>query len=83
MGTIAGGVAHNFNNLLAIVLGNLDLASRPRSDVETDPSVSSRSYGSRGAGRQIDVAAPLLRPPTAPPLRADQHSQSNFATFRC
>jgi len=34
VGTIAGGVAHNFNNLLAIVLGNLDLASRPKSDVE-------------------------------------------------
>ena len=34
VGTIAGGVAHNFNNLLTIVLGNLDLASRPRSDIE-------------------------------------------------
>jgi CHASE2 domain-containing sensor protein/signal transduction histidine kinase len=34
VGTIAGGVAHNFNNLLAIVLGNLDLASRSRSDAE-------------------------------------------------
>jgi len=28
VGAIAGGVAHNFNNLLTIVLGNLDLASR-------------------------------------------------------
>jgi PAS domain-containing protein len=34
VGTIAGGVAHNFNNLLAIVLGNLDLATRPKSDIE-------------------------------------------------
>jgi signal transduction histidine kinase/CHASE2 domain-containing sensor protein len=34
IGAIAGGVAHNFNNLLAIVLGNLDLASRPSSDPE-------------------------------------------------
>jgi signal transduction histidine kinase len=34
IGAIAGGVAHNFNNLLAIVLGNLDLASRPSSDAE-------------------------------------------------
>jgi PAS domain S-box-containing protein len=34
VGTIAGGVAHHFNNLLAIVLGNLDLASRSRSDAE-------------------------------------------------
>jgi CHASE2 domain-containing sensor protein len=34
VGTIAGGVAHNFNNLLAIVLGNLELAFRPRSDIE-------------------------------------------------
>ena len=34
VGTIAGGVAHNFNNLLAVVLGNLDLASRSSSDAE-------------------------------------------------
>jgi CHASE2 domain-containing sensor protein/signal transduction histidine kinase len=34
VGTIAGGVAHNFNNLLAVVLGNLDLAIRSRSDAE-------------------------------------------------
>jgi signal transduction histidine kinase/CheY-like chemotaxis protein len=34
VGTIAGGVAHNFNNLLAIILGNLDLAARPRSEIE-------------------------------------------------
>ncbi|MBV9815735.1 MAG: CHASE2 domain-containing protein, partial [Alphaproteobacteria bacterium] len=34
VGAIAGGVAHNFNNLLAIILGNLDLASRPRSETE-------------------------------------------------
>jgi signal transduction histidine kinase len=31
--TIAGGVAHNFNNLLAIILGNLDLASQRSSDI--------------------------------------------------
>lgn len=28
--TITGGVAHNFNNLLTIILGNLDLASQQR-----------------------------------------------------
>ncbi len=34
VGTIAGGVAHNFNNLLTIVLGNLELASRQSSNIE-------------------------------------------------
>ena len=34
VGTIAGGVAHNFNNLLAIILGNLDLALRLGSEIE-------------------------------------------------
>jgi signal transduction histidine kinase/CHASE2 domain-containing sensor protein/CheY-like chemotaxis protein len=34
VGTIAGGIAHNFNNLLTIVLGNLDLASRQSSNAE-------------------------------------------------
>ena len=33
VGTIAGGVAHNFNNLLTIILGNLDLASQRSSDI--------------------------------------------------
>jgi signal transduction histidine kinase len=28
VGTIAGGVAHNFNNLLTNILGNLDLAAK-------------------------------------------------------
>lgn len=32
IGTIAGGVAHNFNNLLTIILGNIDLALRRSSD---------------------------------------------------
>jgi two-component system, NtrC family, sensor kinase len=31
VGAIAGGVAHHFNNLLTIVLGNLDLAANERS----------------------------------------------------
>jgi len=34
VGSIAGGVAHHFNNLLAVVLGNLDLAARPRPEIE-------------------------------------------------
>jgi len=33
VGTIAGGVAHNFNNLLTIVLGNLDLAAQQSSEI--------------------------------------------------
>jgi signal transduction histidine kinase/CHASE2 domain-containing sensor protein len=33
VGTIAGGVAHNFNNMLTIILGNLDLASQRSSDI--------------------------------------------------
>ena len=37
VGTIAGGVAHNFNNLLTIVLGNLDLASRQNVTAERLP----------------------------------------------
>jgi YVTN family beta-propeller protein len=37
VGTIAAGVAHNFNNLLTIVLGNLDLASRQGSNIERLP----------------------------------------------
>jgi signal transduction histidine kinase/CHASE2 domain-containing sensor protein len=34
VGTIAAGVAHNFNNLLTIVLGNLDRASQEGSNFE-------------------------------------------------
>jgi len=34
VGSIAGGVAHHFNNLLAVVLGNLDLAARSKPETE-------------------------------------------------
>ena len=34
IGQLTGGVAHDFNNLLTVVLGNLDLILRARSDTE-------------------------------------------------
>lgn len=53
LGTIAGGVAHNFNNLLAIVLGNLDLASRPSSDIERVQQYLARATAAAERGSRL------------------------------
>ena len=73
VGTIAGGVAHNFNNLLAIVLGNLDLASRPRSDVERirpylAAATAAAERGAKLTWQLLSFARqqPLRPEPTAP-----------------
>ena len=73
VGTIAGGVAHNFNNLLTIILGNLDLAARPRSDMERIRSylAAATAAAERGAELTWQLLSfarrqPLRPEPTAP-----------------
>jgi PAS domain S-box-containing protein len=58
VGTIAGGVAHNFNNLLTIVLGNLDLASRECSG--RDRLDRFLTAAARAAERGADLTRQLL-----------------------
>jgi signal transduction histidine kinase/CheY-like chemotaxis protein len=74
VGTIAGGVAHNFNNLLAIILGNLDLASRPRSEIE-----QARPYlaaATAAAERGAKLTWQLLSFARQQPLRPERISPS-------
>ena len=73
VGTIAGGVAHNFNNLLTIILGNLDLAARPRSDMERIRSylaaaTAAAEHGAELTWQLLSFARrqPLRPEPTAP-----------------
>ncbi len=73
VGTIAGGVAHNFNNLLAIVLGNLDLASRPGPGIERvrpylAAATAAAERGAKLTWQLLSFARrqPLRPEPTAP-----------------
>lgn len=58
VGQLAGGVAHHFNNLLTVVLGNIDLARRRIArDEQVDRMLDSAR---RGAERGAEVTRQLL-----------------------
>lgn len=57
VGLLAGGVAHNFNNLLSVVLGNLEMARRRITDETIDRYLLAAR---RGAERGAAVAKQLL-----------------------
>jgi signal transduction histidine kinase len=58
IGLLAGGVAHNFNNLLTVVLGNLELASN-RSDA-SDRMVLLLRNATEAARKSAEIARHLL-----------------------
>ena len=68
VGTIAGGVAHNFNNLLTIVLGNLDLASQQGSEIARlrGHLDAARVAAERGANLTWQLLAFARRQPLRP-----------------
>jgi PAS domain S-box-containing protein len=58
LGTMAGGVAHDFNNALAAILGNLELA---RQDVGTDhPALVSLEEIGKASRRAKDIVQQIL-----------------------
>lgn len=59
IGQLTGGVAHDFNNMLAIVLGNLDLAQRRIANGDTD-IVRFLDNGIDGAKRAAQLTRRLL-----------------------
>ena len=59
VGQLAGGVAHDFNNMLAIVLGNLELSKRRLSNGNTDVT-SYIDNAMDGAHRAADLTRRLL-----------------------
>ncbi len=67
IGTLAGGVAHDFNNILAAILGNTELA---RQDVRSNPrAIESLDEINKAAKRARDLVQQILsfsrRQPTA------------------
>jgi signal transduction histidine kinase len=57
VGLLAGGVAHNFNNLLMVIIGNLNIALR----LASDPKLQERLVAARdGAERGAKVVQQLL-----------------------
>ncbi|HEY2660151.1 MAG TPA: ATP-binding protein [Caulobacteraceae bacterium] len=58
VGRLAGGVAHHFNNLLTVILGNLDLVRRSHGD---DPAlVQKLSRASEAARKAVKLTRQLL-----------------------
>ncbi len=57
LGILAGGVAHNFNNLLTIILGHADLL---KAEVSGNPATSSVLEIIKASGRSRELVSQLL-----------------------
>ncbi len=60
IGQLTGGVAHDFNNMLAIIIGSLDMATRRLSGNEDPRLVQSLQNAKEGAQRAATLTARLL-----------------------
>ncbi|MCP4715079.1 MAG: PAS domain S-box protein, partial [Deltaproteobacteria bacterium] len=58
IGTMAGGISHDFNNILAIILGNADLALDPLPDEH--PARYNINQIAKAAGRARDLVKQIL-----------------------
>ncbi len=58
LGTMAGSIAHNFNNLLMVVLGNLELAKEDSTNAETVSSSIQRAINA--SQRAADLSNMML-----------------------
>jgi signal transduction histidine kinase len=60
VGQLTGGVAHDFNNMLAIIIGSLDLARRRLTGAEHPSILRSLDNAAEGANRAATLTARLL-----------------------
>lgn len=58
IGVLTGGIAHNFNNLLMAIIGNLDLAMLRMIDMNSDISLLNNAMD--GARRAADLTSKML-----------------------
>ena len=75
VGRLAGGVAHDFNNMLGVILGNVDLALEQVA--ESDPLREDLTEVRRAAVRSVELTRQLLafaRKQTVAPLVLDLNS---------
>ena len=75
VGTLAGGVAHEFNNLLAGINGYASLALREAGRRPDGARVPAQRRGPVGAGRRPDAPAAGLRPQAGAEPAADLDSR--------
>jgi signal transduction histidine kinase/ActR/RegA family two-component response regulator len=70
IGNLTGGMAHDFNNVLGVIIGNLDLLARL---IKADPAASELcGEALDGATRCADLIARLLAFARRQPLRPEQ-----------
>ncbi len=81
LGQLTGGVAHEFNNLLAIILGNLDLI---RNELADDESVTDLAGHATGAvERGVELTQALLSYTKQLPLRPRAVDLNTFVPRIC
>ncbi|MEK1886323.1 MAG: ATP-binding protein [Phyllobacterium sp.] len=71
IGQLTGGVAHDFNNMLAIIIGSLDMATRRLSGNEDPRLVKSIQSAKEGAQRAATLTARLLAFSRQQPLKPE------------
>ena len=73
VGKIAGGIAHNFNNILAVVMGNASLLKHriPEFDTLSHALLASVQRASK-RGTQLSSELLYLRSGAEPALRSDR-----------
>ena len=77
VGRLAGGVAHHFNNLLTVILGNLELLSPELPD---GPLYKQATLALRGAQRGSEITHRLLAFSRRQPLRPETLDLNAFVT---
>lgn len=71
IGQLTGGVAHDFNNMLAIIIGSLDMATRRLTGSEDPRLAKSIQNAKEGAQRAATLTARLLAFSRQQPLKPE------------
>ncbi|MEM6595695.1 MAG: ATP-binding protein [Pseudomonadota bacterium] len=77
VGRLTGGVAHDFNNILTVILGNIDLARETKLNPEADDLLDKTSVA---ASRAAELTSQLLAFSRQSPLVLREHNLGHLLT---